>query len=229
MFNNPDISKLIDHTLLRPDAVEEEIIRLCKEACIYSFHSVCIHPSYIKVAKGALSGTDVKISAVIGFPLGMTLSRVKVFEAVESVREGADELDIVINIGLANAGRWKDIEAEISEIVTATPDAVHKIIIEVCYLSDDEKRQAAVAVMNVGAEFIKTSTGFGPGGAELKDVELIKSVTQGKVRIKASGGIRTLKDIQAFADAGASRIGTSSGVSIMKEAGLDSPALEDKK
>lgn len=217
MHRGLDIAKLIDHTLLRPDAAEKDIISLCDEAMHYGFYSVCIHPSFIMPAKARLSGSDVKVSAVIGFPLGMTLSSVKAFEAAESVREGADELDIVINIGLARSGRWDAVEREISEIRSAAPLAIHKIIIEACYLNDDEKKKACAAAMNAGADFIKTSTGFGLGGALLEDVRLINSAVKGKVAIKAAGGIKTLKDTLAFIEAGAARIGTSAGVSIMKE------------
>jgi deoxyribose-phosphate aldolase len=218
MYKSLKIPGLIDHTLLRPDATGADIKKLCEEAMHYSFHSVCIHPSFIKYAKDILSGSKVKISTVIGFPFGMTLSGVKVFEAAEAVREGADELDIVINIGLARSGRWSEVESEISDIVRSTPDSLHKIIIEACYLSDEEKREAAIAVINAGAEFIKTSTGFAHGGAELNDVRLIRSVTEGRIGIKAAGGIKSLKDLLAFVDAGATRIGTSSGVEIIKEA-----------
>ncbi len=213
-----DIAKLIDHTLLRSDATEEDIRRLCDEAKRYGFFSVCVHPYFLRDAGRLLSGTGIRLTAVIGFPLGMTLSRVKIYEAMESVFEGADELDIVMNQGLAGAGRWDDVRGEISDIITAVPDVVHKVIIETCYLTDDEKKKAALVVMNAGAGFVKTSTGFGPSGAIVRDVELIASVTKGKIGIKAAGGIKTLKDALALIDAGATRIGTSSGVRITEEA-----------
>lgn len=217
MHKDLDIAGLIDHTLLRADAVEGEVISLCDEAMQYGFYSVCIHPSFIKIAKERLLGSNVKISTVIGFPLGMTLSSVKAFEAAESVREGADELDIVINLGLAKSGRWDAVEREILEICSAAHSAIHKIIIEACYLNDEEKKTACTAAVNAGADFIKTSTGFGPGGAVLEDIKLINSAVNGKAGIKAAGGIKTLNDTLAFIEAGASRIGTSSGVSIMEE------------
>ena len=169
------------------------------------------------MAKELLSMTHIKISTVTGFPLGTTLTQVKIYEAIESVINGADELDIVINIGSAKSDHWESVEKEIADIVTATPEAVHKIIIETCYLTDDEKKKASLTVMDAGAEFVKTSTGFGPTGAEVRDVAMIKSVTKGKIGIKAAGGIKTLKDVTAFIDAGATRIGTSSGVKIIKE------------
>jgi deoxyribose-phosphate aldolase len=217
MHNPRNIAGLIDHTLLRPDAAEADIIKLCDEAKENGFFSVCIHPSFIETARDALSGTDVRISTVIGFPLGMTLSKVKAFEAVESLSSGADELDIVMNIGLAKSGRWGDLEKDISTTISAAPEALHKIIIEACYLTDEEKRSACTAVINAGAGFIKTSTGFGPSGASIEDVRLIRSITKGKIGIKAAGGIKSLAELLDLVDAGASRIGTSSGVPIMKE------------
>jgi deoxyribose-phosphate aldolase len=213
-----DIAKILDHNLLRPDATEADIIKLCEESAANEFHSVCIHPAFIDTAREALFGTHVKVGTVIGFPLGMTLPRVKTYEAIEAQLSGADELDIVLNIGLIKSGDWDAVEKEIDEIIVATPGAVHKVIIEACYLTDDEKERACLAVMRSGADFIKTSTGFGAGGAEIKDVKLIKSVTGGKIGIKAAGGIKTLNDVLAFIRAGATRIGTSSGVEIMKEA-----------
>ena len=215
--NKIQLSKLIDHTLLRPDATEADIVKLCDEAKQYGFFSVCIHPSFIETAKRILNKTNIKISTVIAFPHGMTLSRIKIFEAMEAVLNGADELDIVMNIGYAKTARWGEVERELADLITATPAAAHKIIIETCYLADNEKAMASAAAMNAGAEFIKTSTGFGPGGAVIEDVRLIRSVTMGKLGIKAAGGIRTLNDVMSFVSAGATRIGTTSGVSIMKE------------
>ncbi len=217
MNNIINIAKLIDHTLLRPDATETEILKLCEDAKEYGFISVCIHPAFIKTAKELLTASHVKISTVTGFPLGATMTNVKIYEAIESVIAGADELDIVINTGHAKSGNWKAVEKEISGIINATPQTVHKIIIETSYLTDDEKKTASSVVMNTGAEFIKTSTGFGPSGANVSDIEIIKSVTKGKIGIKAAGGIKTLEDAMAFIDAGATRIGTSSGVKIVKE------------
>ncbi|MEN8264833.1 MAG: deoxyribose-phosphate aldolase [Nitrospirota bacterium] len=212
-----NIAKLIDHTLLRPDATETEIFKLCEDAKQYGFFSVCIHPSFIKTAKELLTASPVKISTVTGFPLGATLTNVKIYEAIESVIAGADELDIVINTGHAKSGNWKAVEKEISGIINATPQAVHKIIIETCCLTDDEKKTASSVVINTGAEFIKTSTGFGPSGAKVSDIKIINSVTKGKIGIKAAGGIKKLEDAIALINAGATRIGTSSGVEIMNE------------
>jgi len=215
--NKESIAKLIDHTLLRPDAAGPDLIRLCEEAEEFGFFSVCVHPFFVKKASGLLAGTGVRVAAVVGFPLGMSMSRVKIYEAMEAVANGADELDIVMNIGLARSNAWSGLEREISDIVTATQGTVHKIIIETCYFLDEEKRKACMAVIEAGAEFVKTSTGFGPAGAVVSDVELLRTVSNGRIKIKAAGGIRTLKDLKMFVDAGAARIGTSSGVSIMKE------------
>jgi len=213
-----NINNLIDHTLLRPDATDADIASLCGYAEKYGFYSVCIHPAFIKMARQELSQSHVRISTVIGFPTGLTLSRVKIYEALEAVLNGADELDMVMNLGFAKSGKWNSLAQEISDIITVTPGATHKVIIETCYLSDDEKKKASEIAMNAGAEFIKTSTGFGPAGASVKDVKLIRSITKGRIGIKAAGGIKTLKEAMALIDAGATRIGTSSGVEIMKEA-----------
>jgi deoxyribose-phosphate aldolase len=212
-----NISSFIDHTLLRPDATEQDILTLCEEAKNYNFFAVCVHPCHAAAAAKALYHTHVKVAAVIGFPHGMTCTEVKIYEAIQSVLKGADELDIVINIGLAKSGSWNAVKQEISDIIAATPEALHKIIIETSYLTDEEKKAASLAVMDAGAEFVKTSTGFGPSGAELNDIEIIKSTIKGKIGIKAAGGIKTLADAQAFIEAGAARLGTSSGVAIMKE------------
>jgi deoxyribose-phosphate aldolase len=212
------IEKLIDHTLLRPDATGADILRLCDEAGRYGFFAVCVHPYYTGLAKEALFKSHVKIAAVIGFPHGMTLPAVKIYEAIQAVLSGADELDIVINTGLAKSGGWEAVKKEISDIITATAGVTHKVIIETCYLTDDEKKKACEAAIEAGAEYIKTSTGFGPSGAVIRDIQLIKAYTKGKVGIKAAGGIKTLTQAKAFLEAGATRIGTSSGVAIMKEA-----------
>jgi len=212
-----NIAKLIDHSLLRPHATETDILKLCEEADRYGFHSVCVHPYFVKTAREALFKTHVKVATVIGFPLGMTLPQVKIYEAMEAVLNGAEELDIVMNIGLAKSDKWDLVEKEISDIITVTSEVIHKIIIETCYLTDDEKKRACSVIMNAGAEFVKTSTGFGPTGATVEDVKLIKSITKGKIGIKASGGIKTLKDLKALIEAGATRIGTSASVKIMKE------------
>jgi len=211
------IAKLIDHTLLRPDATGTDILKLCEEAEKYGFIAVCVNPFFVRTAKELLLKSKIKVSTVIGFPLGLTFPEVKIYEAMQAVLSGADELDVVMNVGAAKSGNWKAVEKESSDVITATPGTIRKIIIETCYLTDDEKRNAAWTVMKAGAEFIKTSTGFGPAGAVVKDIEIIRSATEGGIGIKAAGGIKTLNDVLTFVDAGATRIGTSSGVEIMKE------------
>jgi deoxyribose-phosphate aldolase len=217
MDDQPNIAQFIDHTLLTPTATETEINKLCDEAITYGFFSVCVHPFFIKNAAKVLSKTDIKITTAIGFPLGMTLPRVKVYEAIEAVLAGADELDIVINLAEVKAHNWRAVKKEISDLITATPVTLHKIIIETHYLSDREKIKASLAAMEAGAEFVKTSTGFAPSGAEMRDVAMIKDATKAKIGIKAAGGIKTLEDVLNFISAGATRIGTSSGVVIMRE------------
>jgi deoxyribose-phosphate aldolase len=212
-----NISRFIDHTLLRPDATEDNILSLCNEAREHGFFAVCVYPYHVAAAAKALFHTHVKVASVIGFPHGMTCPEVKIYEAIQAVLKGADELDIVMNIGLAKSGNWDAVKQEISNIIAATPEALHKIIIETSYLEEEEKKAASLAVMDAGAEFVKTSTGYGPSGAELDDIKIITSVTKGKVGIKAAGGIKTLTDARAFIEAGAARLGTSSGIAIMKE------------
>ena len=217
MLNRETIARSIDHTLLRSDATHEDIENLCKEAFDFGFHSVCISPFFVKIAKEALKDSEVQLTTVIGFPLGSTLTDVKVFEAMNVALLGADELDIVINIGALKSGDWKTVRKDLSDVIMATRGLIHKAIIEICYLNQDEKKKAVMTALDAGSEFIKTSTGFGPKGAEIEDVRLIKSLVGDKAGIKAAGGIRTLKQVVDFIEAGATRIGTSSGVGIMKE------------
>ena len=212
-----NISKIIDHTLLVPDSSEDALVKFCEEAEKYGFHSVCLYPAFIKKASEVLLGSHVKVSAVVGFPSGATFPKVKIYESIEAVLNGADELDIVINIAALKSGNWQLVANELEGIMAATPDVVHKIIIETCYLDDEEKKRVCEIIIKSGAEFIKTSTGFGPAGAEVRDVKLLKSIAGEKIGIKAAGGIRTLNDVVAFLDAGATRIGTSCGVKIVNE------------
>ena len=216
-MDQPDIAQLIDHTLLKPDATMGEIRRLCEEAVRFGFHSVCVNPFFVPEANTILSGSRVKVTTVIGFPLGMTLTHVKVYEAMESVLRGSEELDIVMNIGMAKSGRWRDVQKDISDVISATKGVVHKVIIEACYLAGEEKGEASRMVLEAGAEFVKTSTGFGSGGATVEDIHLIRSVVKDRCAIKASGAIKSLRQVREFIAAGATRIGTSSGVKIMEE------------
>lgn len=216
MWNLKDIAGLIDQSLLRPDATYGDIKRLCEEALQFDFYSVCIHPSFIKMAKELLKGSNVKVTTVIGFPLGMTLTEVKVYEAMNASLIGADELDIVINIGALKSGDWNTVRKDISDVVMATKGLIHKTIIETCYLGDNEKRKVVEIALDAGSEFIKTSTGFGPHGARVGDVRLLKSIVGDAAGIKAAGGIRTPKRFLDMLSAGATRIGTSAGVKIIK-------------
>ena len=218
-LDKQSLAAIIDQTLLKPDATGVEVMQFCLEAGKLGFASVCISPLYVRTAKELLIGTPVKITTVIGFPSGTESREAKIDEAKNAVEGGADELDIVMNPELAKAGKWDDVQKEIEEIIVATPDTVHKVIIEACNLTDDEKKSAALAVMNAGAEYVKTSTGFGSGGATVADVELIHSVTEGKIGIKAAGGIKTLEDVISFIEAGATRLGTSSGVQLVNGLG----------
>ncbi|HDO35438.1 MAG TPA: deoxyribose-phosphate aldolase [Nitrospirae bacterium] len=212
------IAGRIDHTNLRPDVVLSGIERLCAEAVEYGFYSVCVAPAYIRKAAVFLSGSDVKVTTVVGFPLGFTLASVKVYESLEAMMCGADEIDVVMNISRAKEGDWGYVEKELNSIVLATGDLVRKLIIETGYLNDAEIATASEAAVAGGADFVKTSTGFGPRGASLGDIGLIKDTVGGRVSIKAAGGIRDLGTVREFIDAGADRIGTSSGAEIMREA-----------
>lgn len=224
MLNQRDIAALIDHTLLRPDASYLDIKRLCEEALQFGFYSVCINPCFIKIAKELLKDSNVRVTTVIGFPLGMTLTEVKVFEAMNVSLLGADEIDVVINIGVLKSGDWETVRKDISDVIMATKGIVHKTIIETCYLDDDEKRRVVEIALDAGSEFIKTSTGFGPLGARVRDIRLIKSIVGDAAGIKAAGGIRTLKQVLSMLKAGATRIGTSAGVRIVREIAHSSPS-----
>lgn len=212
-----NIAGLIDHSLLRADATVDDIKRLCDEAKRFGFCSVCVNPFFVPLAKDMLSRSGVKVTTVVGFPLGMTLTRVKVYEAIEAVLSGADEIDLVMNIGMARSGQWGYVKKDISDVVSATKGAIHKVIIETCYLDREEKIKASEIVLASGAEFVKTSTGFAPGEASQDDVRLIKTVVKDGCGIKASGGIKTLSHVKELLEAGATRIGTSAGVVIMEE------------
>ncbi len=212
-----DIARFIDQSLLKAQATEADIIKLCKTAIKYNFYSVCVNPYYVPLCNAILKGYDTKVATVIGFPLGMATKDVKVYEARQAILHGADELDIVMNIGAAKSGNWNYVGEEILEIISATKSAVHKVIIETCYLSEEEKIAATKIASLFGAKFIKTSTGFGTKGATINDVKLIKKILGGRAEVKAAGGIKTLSQVLQFIKAGAMRIGTSAGVEIMKE------------
>jgi deoxyribose-phosphate aldolase len=215
-----DIAKYIDHTLLRPDATFDQVTRLCNEAREFRFASVCVNPCYVTHCAGILRGSPVKVCTVIGFPLGANCTESKALEARRAIREGATEVDMVINVGALKSGRDDLVYRDIRAVVEAAQDggAVCKVILETALLNDDEKTRACQAARRARADFVKTSTGFGPGGATADDVALMSRAVSGtKMGVKASGGIRNLEDAQQMIRAGATRIGASAGVRIVKE------------
>lgn len=210
------INQYIDHTLLKPESRQDQIDKLIREAKTYNFASVCINPTWVSYAAKALEGTDIKVCTVIGFPLGATTSAVKAFETKDAISHGADEVDMVINIGQAKSGHFAFVEEDIRAVIEASGDKLVKVIIETCLLTDKEKIKACQAAVAAGADFVKTSTGFSTAGARLDDVRLMRQTVGPDVGVKAAGGTRSLEDAQAFIEAGATRIGTSAGVTIME-------------
>lgn len=208
-------NKYIDHTLLKADASKEAIIKLCEEAKQYDFASVCVNPCNIETAADILKGTDVKVCCVIGFPLGSMTCEAKVFEARDAVAKGAQEVDMVINVGRLKDGDDEYVTNEIHAIKEAVGDNLLKVILETCLLSDEEIVRACRDAMAAGADFVKTSTGFSTGGATEEAVKLMRETVGDRLGVKASGGIRTPQDFDRMVNAGASRIGTSNGVAIM--------------
>ena len=216
-YNRKNIAAIIDHTLLKADATEKDILKCCEEGKKYGFASVCIQPCYVKLAAEALKGSGVKVATVVGFPLGANLTSVKAFEAARAVEDGADELDMVLNIGALKQGNAKYVEEDIKAVVKAADGAVVKVILETCYLTDEEKVLACKLSKNAGAHFVKTSTGLAGGGATVEDVALMRRTVGQDLGVKAAGGIRTLESFKAMVDAGANRIGTSNGVKILED------------
>ena len=211
------IEKYIDHTLLRPDASQKQIEALCRQAAESGFASVCVNPCWVKLCAGLLLGTGVKVCTVIGFPLGAALTEVKALEARLAVRDGADEIDMVINIGALKSGNLSMVQQDIASVVAAAGGSAVKVIIEACLLSDDEKRTACLLAKKAGAQFVKTSTGLSSGGATAYDVRLMRQTVGESIKIKAAGGIRSLSQAMEMIDAGANRIGASCGVLILNE------------
>ena len=219
--NDPTrIAGLIDHTLLKPTAIPAQIEALCQEAMEYGFASVCVNPSHVKLAAQQLRQSAVKTCTVIGFPLGATTSAAKIFETKEAVELGAEEVDMVINIGALKAGNDALVDRDIVGVVKAAHQggAICKVIIETCFLSDEEKARACNLAQKAGAEFVKTSTGFGGGGATVADVALMRQTVGPEMGVKASGGVRNFADAKAMVAAGATRLGVSAGVKIAQEA-----------
>lgn len=214
-WTSAEIAKTIDHTLLKATATEKAVRELCAEARAYGFATVCVNPCWVPVCAEELAGSGVGVCTVIGFPLGANASAVKAEEARIAASQGAAEIDMVINLGKAKAGDWKAVEEDIRAVVKASGSAPVKVIIETCYLSDEEKVAACRASAAAGARFVKTSTGFGTGGATVEDVALMKKTVGDALKVKASGGIRTRADALAVLRAGADRIGASAGISIV--------------
>jgi deoxyribose-phosphate aldolase len=218
-FTESEIASAIDHTILKANVSSEEIRNLCLEAKEYKFASVCVNPAYVQLCVKMLEKSTVKVCTVIGFPLGANETIVKRFEAEQAINNGAQEIDMVINISRLKDGDYNYLYKDISEVVEAAKlgNALTKVIIETCYLTDEEKIQACMISSRSGADFVKTSTGFGPSGAKAEDVALMKYLSGNKMKVKASGGIRTKDDAELMLSMGADRLGTSSGVSIIKE------------
>jgi deoxyribose-phosphate aldolase len=213
------LSEYIDHTVLKPETGKEQIVRICREAREYAFKSVCVNPCHAALVKKELAGSPVLTCVVIGFPLGATATVVKAFEALTAIEHGADEIDMVINIGALKDKRLDAVEADIRTVVTAAKGkALVKVIIECCLLTDEEKIAACECILRAGADYVKTSTGFSTGGATVEDVALLRKTVGDKAGVKASGGIRDYQAAMAMIEAGASRIGSSAGVEIMKQA-----------
>lgn len=215
--SSKNLAPFIDHTLLKPDATSDQIKKLCMEAREYKFASVCVNTCYVPLAAQMLAGSGVKTCCVVGFPLGAMTSRAKVEEAKEAIENGATEIDMVINIGAAKSGDWDYVKKDIAALVEAVRGkALLKVIIETCLLTDEEKVKACALAKMAGADFVKTSTGFSTGGATVEDVKLMRKVVGPDMGVKASGGVRDYKTAMEMINAGATRIGTSSGISIVK-------------
>jgi deoxyribose-phosphate aldolase len=215
-----EIARLIDHTLLRPDATSRDIESLCAEATEHQFAAVCVNPTWVQHSRDRLAGSQTAVCTVVGFPLGATTTSVKSYEARAAIADGAAEIDVVIDIGRLKSGDAASVRRDLDAVLLACREghAICKAIIEAALLTDDEKAEACRIAMAAGADYVKTSTGFGPGGATVADVQLMSRVVGGKLGIKAAGRIRDLAAVERFVAAGATRIGTSAGVAIMREA-----------
>lgn len=212
-----NINKLIDHTALKPNTNKESILKLIAEAKTYDFASVCVNPCWVALAHQELKNTDVKVCTVIGFPLGANTIEVKVFETKDAIEKGAQEIDMVINIAMLKDKEYDYVENEIHQIVEAAKDkAIVKVIIETCLLTDEEKIKACELSQKAGADFVKTSTGFSTGGATVHDIALMRKTVGAEMGVKASGGVHTYEEALAMVEAGATRIGASAGVKLLK-------------
>lgn len=206
----------IDHTLLKPEATEEQIKKICAEAKEYGFASVCVNPTWVSLAASELNDATSKVCTVIGFPLGASTSATKAFETKDAITNGAEEIDMVINIGALKSEQYDVVENDIKAVVEAANGTLVKVIIETCLLSDEEKIKACELSVKAGADFVKTSTGFSTAGAKAEDVALMRKTVGPEIGVKASGGVRSLEDLESMVAAGATRIGASSGVKIIK-------------
>ncbi len=219
MLTKP-LNKYFDHTLLKPEATPDQIALLCQEALEYDFYAVCVNSCYVAQCSDILRGSDVKVAAVVGFPLGACITASKVFETEEACKDGAGEIDMVLNVGLFKAGRYDDIRDDIGQVVAAAKEygAIVKVILETCLLTEDEIVEACKLSVESGARFVKTSTGFNSGGANAADVALMRETVGAAAQVKASGGIRDYDTVMAMIEAGADRIGASASVAVMKQA-----------
>lgn len=209
------INQYIDHTLLKPESTQEQIDHLLSEAVEYQFASVCVNPTWVAHCAKTLAGTGVKVCTVVGFPLGANTSSVKAFETKNAIANGADEIDMVINVDQLKSGQYEVVKADIRAVVEASQDKLVKVIIETCLLTNDEKVKACQLAVSAGADFVKTSTGFSAAGATVEDIVLMRETVGPNIGVKAAGGARSYEDAEAFIEAGATRIGTSSGVAIV--------------
>lgn len=213
------LNKYIDHTILKPEVTEQQILQLCQEAKDYDFAAVCVNPSWVKLCAEQLTGTDVKVATVVGFPLGATTPEVKAFETKQAVEHGATEIDMVLNVGALKSGDKVLVKRDIASVVQAAGNqALVKVILETGLLNDQEIQEASRISVEAGAHYVKTSTGFGPGGATVAHIKLMRATVGPEIGVKASGGVRDLETAMAMIEAGASRIGASAGVSIVSGA-----------
>lgn len=210
-----DIARMIDHTLLAPNASSEDIRRLCREAAENDFASVCIQPCYVPLAAECLKGSTAKVCTVIGFPLGVNCTEIKAAEAAKAIADGADEVDMVLNRSLVADGRWAEVQKDIEAVVAAAKGRLVKVILEATELQPDELAEAARTAVTAGADFVKTSTGFVGGGARVEDIRIMKEAVGDRAQIKASGGIHSYDEAMAMIAAGATRIGASAGLAIL--------------
>lgn len=214
-MDNQPLALKIDHTLLKPEASEAEIRELCEEARAHGFYSVCVNPANVALCAGLLAGSTVKVCTVVGFPLGASTSAVKAFETRDAIANGAQEIDMVIDLGALKSGHWDRVAADIRAVVEAAGGVLVKVILETALLSDDEKREVCVRAQAAGADFVKTSTGFAKGGATVEDIRLMRRTVGPEMGVKASGGVRDRATAIALVEAGATRLGASASVAIV--------------